>query len=439
MSGNIVRFTDTCNTQSIAKTKIIVTYFTEKGCGMFEIRKGNRFILAFVAMLTFALVTKLNLATVSQEKRIAAQSSCNSGDKQLERIALFERGKGGYKNYRIPSLIVSKKGTLLAFCEGREGGDAGDIDLLLRRSEDGGKTWSEKQVVFSDGQNTCGNPCPVVDQDTGRIWLLTTWNFGGDDEDDMICWKSKDVRRPYVCYSDDDGKTWSTPVDISKTARRQDWRWYATGPGNGIQIRNGRYKGRLVIPANHSYTETRDDVFRMSGKYGYGAHVIYSDDHGKSWKLSESITPGCNESTIAELSDSKLMMNMRNYNGKKCRAISISSDGGVTWSPVKQDERLIEPRCQASLISYNRDDKNLLIFSNPAYIADRDNLTVRVSKDDSKTWPIAKQVYAGPSAYSCLAVLPNGDIGCFYEAGVKRGDSDEVIVFEVISMESLSK
>jgi len=294
---------------------------------MCAIGKGNGFFLSLVALLTSAFVTNLSLATVSQAKEMTAQGRNHADDKQLDRIALFERGKGDYKNYRIPSLIVSKKGTLLVFCEGREAGDAGDIDLLLRRSEDGGRTWGEKQVVWSEGRNTCGNPCPVVDQDTGRIWLMTTWNLGADHERQIITWKSKDVRRPYVCYSDDDGKTWSTPVDISKTARRHDWRWYATGPGNGIQIRNGRYKGRLIIPANHSYTETRDDVFREAENYGYGSHVVYSDDHGKSWKLSESITPGCNESTIAELSDSRLMMNMRNYNGKKCRAVSIRVSG----------------------------------------------------------------------------------------------------------------
>jgi len=406
---------------------------------MYEIRKVNRFILALVAILTFAIVTYPGLTAGSQDKKNAAQMKLNSGNKPHERIALFERAKGGYKNYRIPSLIVTKKGTLLAFCEGREGGDAGDIDLLVRRSEDYGKTWSQKQVVWSDGRNTCGNPCPVVDQDTGRIWLFMTWNLGTDHERKIIRWKSKDVRRPYVCYSDDDGITWSTPVDISETARKADWRWYATGPGNGIQIRNGRYKGRLVIPANHSYTETRDNVFRMSDKYGYGSHVIYSDDHGKSWQLSESITPGCNESTVAELSDSRLMMNMRNYNGKKCRAVSTSSDGGVTWSPVIQDESLISPRCQASLISYNRNDQHLLIFSNPANTADRERMTVRVSKDDGKTWPIAKLLHIGPSAYSCLAVLPNGDIGCFYEFGVKKGDSYKAIVFEVVSIESLLK
>ena len=406
---------------------------------MFGPRIIPSFLLTLIVMLTLALAPSRSFASVSQEKQFVSQSGCNSGNNDFKNTVLFEMNKGEYNNYRIPSLIVTKKGTVLAFCEGRADRDTGDVDLLVRRSKDCGKSWSEKQVVWSDGRNTCGNPCPVVDQDTGRIWLMMTWNFGGDHGDDIVRWESKDVRKPYVCYSDDDGKTWSTPVDISETARKDDWRWYATGPGNGIQIQKGKYKGRLVFPANHSYTETRGDVFRMADKYGYGSHVIYSDNHGKSWKISESITPGCNESTVAELSDSRLMMNMRSYNGKKYRALSFSSDGGVTWSPVEHDQTLIERVTQASLISYHQDDKHLLIFSNPANQNESFNLTIRVSRDDGRTWPIARQVHATTAGYSSIAVLPNGNIGCFHEAGLNNigGDSGEIMYFKVISMDSL--
>jgi hypothetical protein len=153
------------------------------------------------------------------------------GQHMSERIALYHIGMPGYNRYRIPSLIVTKQGTLLAFCEGRTGGDSGDIDTLVRRSQDGGTIWGRAQLVWSDDRNTCGNPCPVVDQSTGRTYLFNTWNLGTDNESQIIVWKSKDVRHPYVCYSDDDGKSWSKPVCISDSARLDDWRWYATGPG----------------------------------------------------------------------------------------------------------------------------------------------------------------------------------------------------------------
>ncbi|HCO96303.1 MAG TPA: exo-alpha-sialidase [Phycisphaerales bacterium] len=353
-----------------------------------------------------------------------------------EKTALYYIGMPGYNRYRIPSLIVTKQGSLLAFCEGRTSGDTGDIDTLVRRSEDGGTTWSKSQLVWSDGSNTCGNPCPVVDRSTGRIYLLSTWNLGTDHESQIISWKSKDVRHPYICYSDDDGKSWSKPVCISDTARLDDFRWYATGPGIGIQIKRGKYAGRLVIPANHSYTETRDDVFKRNNKYGYGSHVIYSDDHGSTWQISETITPGCNESQVVELSDGSLMMNMRSYNRKQCRAVSISKDGGQSWSEITHDPTLIEPVCQASMITYNQDsNKSLVLFSNPADKKRRIRMTIRLSYDDGsprdslrRTWPVRKILHDGPAAYSCLTVLENGEIACFYEAGEKN--PYESMIFE---------
>ena len=355
-----------------------------------------------------------------------------------ERTALYYIGMPGYNRYRIPSLIVTKQDTLLAFCEGRTSGDSGDIDMLVRRSEDGGTTWSKPQVVWSDGSNTFGNPCPVVDQSTGRIYLFGTWNLGTDTESEIIAGKSKDVRHPYVCYSDDDGRSWSKPVCISDSARLYDWRWYATGPGIGIQIKQGKYTGRLVIPANHSYTETRDDVFKRNDKYGYGSHVIYSDDHGKTWQISEPITPGCNESQVVELSDGSLMMNMRSYNGKQCRAVSISKDGGEHWSEITHDRTLIESVCQASIIAYrnSRNDNSIWVFfSNPANKKSRIRMTVRLSYDDGRTWPMSKILHDGPAAYSCLAVLPSGEIACFYESG--ENNPYESMIFEKFSLEWL--
>jgi len=355
-----------------------------------------------------------------------------------ERTALYYIGMPGYNRYRIPSLIATKRGTLLAFCEGRTGGDSGDIDNLVRRSEDGGTTWSKYQVVWSDGGNTCGNPCPVVDQSTGRIFLFSTWNLGTDSESEIIAFKSKDVRHPYACYSDDDGKSWTEPVCISDSARLDDWRWYATGPGIGIQIKRGKYAGRLVIPANHSYTEIREDVFRKNGKYGYGSHVIYSDDHGRTWKISEPITPGCNESQVVELSDGSLMINMRSYNARQCRAVSISKDGGEHWSEITHDPVLIEPICQASLITYSnsRNYNNIwVLFSNPADKKRRIRMTVRLSYDDGRTWPVSRVLHDGPAAYSCMAVLSNGEIACFYEGG--ESSPYERLIFEKFSFELL--
>ncbi|NOY58499.1 MAG: exo-alpha-sialidase [Calditrichaeota bacterium] len=331
-------------------------------------------------------------------------------------INLWQNGTGNYKNYRIPSLLLTKKGTLLAFCEGRKGGDSGDIDLLLKISTDNGATWSRKIIVWDDGQNTCGNPCPVVDEKNGRIWLFMTWNLGLDTERRIICKESRDTRRPFVCFSDDDGVSWSKPVDLSKTCKNPSWGWYATGPGVGIQLGTGKFKGRLLIPANHSYDDPQGHL--AGAPFGYGSHVLISDDHGKTWKMSKPIRPQCNESQIVELSDGSLLMNMRSYNDNHCRAVSKSKDGGETWSDIRPDQQLVESRCQASLINYGAfNDENMFLFSNPAVPEGRTHMTIKTSFDDCNTWSNAKLIHAGPSAYSCMAKLPNGKIGILFEYG----------------------
>lgn len=352
----------------------------------------------------------------------------------LESHVLWEQGSGDYNNYRIPAVVVSTQGTVLAFCEGREAGDAGDIDILLRRSEDNGKTWGDEMIVWDDEQNTCGNPCPVVDDETGRIWLWLTWNCGTDHETDIIHKRSKYPRKPYLCYSDDDGLTWSDPQDMSATCRDDSWGWYATGPGFAIHLKNGNYKGRMVVPANHSYDDPTGNI--RKGPYGYGAHVLISDDNGKTWRMSEPIKPGCNESQVTELSDGTLIMNMRSYNDKYCRAISYSKDGGETWSEIDHDYQLVESRCQASILNYGEyKGKTLHLFANPAVPKGRSHMTIKISDDDCNSWKIDRLINANPSAYSCLVKLPKGKIGLFYETGVKK--AYETMTFEVISLKEL--
>jgi sialidase-1 len=331
---------------------------------------------------------------------------------------LWEKGKGNYNNYRIPSLLTTQKGTIIAFCEGREADDAGNIDLLMKRSEDNGKTWSSEKVIWDDGENTCGNPCPVQDIQTGRIWLFMLWGNGKDNEKAIIRKESLQTKKPFVCWTDDEGKSWSEPEDLSASCKDPAWGWYAVGPGIGIQMKKGKYKGRLVIPANHSYDDPGWNI--GGGPFGYGAHVLFSNDSGKTWQRSEPIRPGCNESQVAELGNGTLIMNMRSYSGKQCRAVSFSHDGGKTWSEVLHDPQLVESVCQASLLQYGKFRKNqVYLFSNPAVTSGRTQLTIKASFDDCRTWPVSKLIWQGPSAYSCLTRMSDRRIGILFEAGEK--------------------
>ncbi|MCS6977781.1 MAG: glycoside hydrolase [Gemmatales bacterium] len=344
-----------------------------------------------------------------------------AGLMQVEETVVFRSGSEGYHTFRIPSVLRTSKGTLLAFAEGRKNSvhDHGDIDLVLRRSLDQGKTWEALQIVWDDGPNTCGNPCPVVDRDSGTIWLLMTHNFGEDTEARIEAGTARGSRTIWVTSSSDDGKTWTKPRDITAQVKKAEWTWYATGPGIGIQTRSGR----LVIPCDHKAQPGRR----------FFSHVIYSDDHGQTWKIGGIVGPQCNECQIAELSDGQLMLNIRSYRGTGRRLVALSKDGGETFSEPFEDPVLIEPVCQASLLRYDPLPKALL-FSNPASTR-REKMTVRLSLDDGRTWRYSRELHQGPSAYSCLTVLEDGGIGCLYEKGEKS--AYETITFARFSLDWL--
>lgn len=332
---------------------------------------------------------------------------------------VFASGTGGYHTFRIPAIVVAANGDLVAFAEGRKGGagDAGDIDLVTRRSSDGGSTWSELAVVWDDAAETCGNPCAVVDRTDGAIHLLATHNLGRDKEPAIITGTAVGTRTVFVLTSRDDGRTWSQPRDITADVKAADWTWYATGPGAGIQLeRPGPHAGRLVIPCDHI----------EAGSKCYFSHVIVSDDHGATWRRGgSSPRDQVNECEVVERADGSLLLDMRNYDrAHKARQVCISSDGGETFAAQRFDAVRIEPICQASIrrIRWPDDERaGLVAFTNPASAARRENLTLRLSVDDGATWPWSRVLCAGSSAYSCLVALVDGGVGCLYEAdGYRR-------------------
>jgi sialidase-1 len=334
---------------------------------------------------------------------------------------IFKSGTENYSTFRIPAIVTTNSGKILAFAEGRvkNSSDTGDIDLVMRSSEDGGKTWSQLKIIWNDGDNVCGNPAPVVDSKTGEIHLLMTWNLGEDHERDIIDGKSKDTRRVFVTSSSDEGKNWSAPREITASVKLGNWTWYATGPCHGIQLKHGTNTGRLVIPCDHIEAGTKK----------YYSHIIYSDDHGKTWQLGGT-TPQdqVNECTVAELPDGKLLLNMRNYDRtQKSRKISYSENGGLTWSAIQSDTALIEPICQASIL-FSEENK-MLWFLNPASENSRTNMTLKSSNDLGKTWGAAKVLNSGASAYSDLTFIDKNTIGCLYEGG--KFSPYEGIVFTI--------
>lgn len=361
----------------------------------------------------------------------------------LAKTVVFRSGEEGYAIFRIPAIIRHIDGSVLAFCEGRRNGgaDFGDIDIVMKRSSDDGRSWGPLQVVASAGQLQAGNPAPVVDLldprfPSGRIFLF--YNTGNNHEGEVR--KKKGLREVWYTASKDGGANWTEPVNITLQVHRpndsaanplyrfpEDWRSYANAPGHATQFTNGPNKGRIYIPANHSAGPPQPRFL------DYKAHGYYTDDHGLQFRLSEEVDrPGSNEATAAFLGGNRLMLNMRNQSGTpRQRIIALSNDGGAHWDTLYNDPHLPDPVCQGSLLELGISKRRQwLAFSNAADTLQRNKLTVRISRDGGLSWYKNIMVETGAegtkkdiAAYSDLVKLGRRTLGLLYE----RNDYREIV------------
>lgn len=330
----------------------------------------------------------------------------------------FQVGDGRYLIYRIPALWTAPGKPLLAFAEGRASGRraAGNIDVVLRRSFDGGQTWAPLQVVADFGGDFCGNPCVVYDPVKERLWLAFTRSRGADVEAAIAAGKAPGTQ-VWLTSSTDDGTTWSKPIDISATARRATWGWYGTGPGVGLHLGDAR-KSRLLVPAYHS----EQGVYR--------AHCLYSDDHGATWQLGADAADHTSEPQVVVRSDRSLLMQARTIAGHgKQRTLLVSRDDGATWKVATGVTALPEHDCQGSILRCVRSgakDQWDLIVTQPLS-PKRVGVHAWISTDEGKSWPQAQPLWNGPSAYTALVRTQDGQVGALLECGKK--DVYEQIAF----------
>lgn len=354
---------------------------------------------------------------------VAVVFACHvMGEDAIAKIELFHQNDGRHAKCRIPGMVVTPSGTILVYCEGRieSSADWASSEVLMRRSTDDGATWEQPRVIASapkDAEHskfarrkgdapagfTMNNPLMIAGRD-GTVHFLSCVEYA----------------RCFYRKSTDDGATFSEPVEITKAfdefRDRYDWGVIATGPGHGIELRSGR----LLVP-----------IWMSTGAHGHSPScvgTIYSEDAGKTWHAGEIVAGGPkaglenpSENILVELSDGRVMMNIRHNGEPHVRAVATSPDGISHWSAVKLDEQLPDPICMASMVRF---DAKTILFSNPANNAnkDRKNLTIRASHDDGATWPISRVLEPGWSGYSDLAIGKHGEIYCFYENGEKHFD-----------------
>jgi sialidase-1 len=336
-------------------------------------------------------------------------------------VIVFEAKQNlSHPSVRIPSLLRTQKGALLAVAEGRDKPtDQAGNDLVISFSKDEGATWSKPRIAYEQGADSCNNPCLVQEAKSGRIFLFYQVFPSGSHEFGGLPVGPADPKGNRSCYvtSDDDGVTWSKPTDGSATLKPDEAITTASGPGIGIQLKSGPKAGRLVIPFNS-----------QDAKKNFYNWVAYSDDAGATWKRGEKVPQTekiqLNEVQVAESTGGGLYLNSRSWRrGPSLRKVSWSQDAGETWTQAAEDAVLTDPICQGSLL---RLDDRTIAFLNAAG-PKRANGTLRLTHDDGRTWASSRLTFPGPFAYSSMALLKDGRIGVLYEPA-----SNTVVKFRAI-------
>ncbi|MFF0433601.1 exo-alpha-sialidase [Streptomyces sp. NPDC004327] len=390
-------------------------------------RGARRWYAAALAALAVGAVGT-GAVTAGDARENAAEHGCVSS-------VPYVSGSGGYAAYRIPAVVRTPAGTLLAFAEGRVrgAGDAGAVDIVLRRSADGGCTWGPRRTVAAGRGDTRGNPAPVVDPASGEVVLLSTGNAGAVTESAILAGRvtKERGRRVYVQRSADDGRSFSAPREITPSVSKPGWRWYATGPGHATALTHGPHAGRLVVPADHSAAPPPGSSGTGREPRWYGSHALLSDDGGHSWRIgladeSYEGTVDTNESAVAELPDGRLYFTARDQLGSAPgnRADSTSDDGGASLDRPFAPQRSLDavPVVEGGLLAL---DSGRLLFSAPSVPTARRAPALWTSADGGRTFAPALTLSDRPAGYSDLVRVDARTVGVLYETG-ERGPYETI-------------
>ena len=373
-------------------------------------------IIGMSKLLVMALLI-LNFTACKQDTPSIISENCEdtNSDLSLKAAALhytrtvFTGGGTNEHSFRIPSIVMAPNGWLIAFaeCRRQSASDWGDINLVYKISTDHGLNWGSLKELVGAGDGTWGNPTAVTDFETGRVWVFFNWNAGDKNSMDDL---GVGDRRVYCSYSDNNGTTFSTRVNMTSTLQPPNWTWDAIGPGVGIQTTQAN-AGRLIIPAR--------------------GRNIYSDDHGVTWKY-KSITGGLGESTIVELPDGNLWRNDRpttaEWDVSKRRRVAKSSDKNtLAFNAYTIHNTLYDPKCEGSMVRYTSNTPYRIYFLNPASTVDRCKMTVRISYDNGTTWPRSRRLDEndcsnGIGGYSSMTRTDNYSVGALVEKVSSSGN-----------------